>query len=65
MRLLSQEPNARDEKCSHLNKGHVDLVHIRPLFSVQLDADKVVTQDFANFFILKRLPLHNVTPVAR
>lgn len=63
MRCLSDQPKVRG-KCTYLNKGHVDLVHIGPLFSVQLDTDKVVTHEFANFFIFKRLPLHNVTPVA-
>lgn len=51
-------------KNTHLNKRHVDLIHVGSLLSVQFDADKVVTENFANFFILKRLPLHDMAPMA-
>lgn len=49
---------------THLHKSHVDLVHIWSLFSVEFDADKVVTEDFTDLLILKGLPLHNMAPVA-
>lgn len=54
-----------NKKHTNLYKGHVDLVHVGSLFSVQFDADKVVTEDLSNLLIFERLSLHNVTPMAR
>ncbi|KKL07536.1 hypothetical protein LCGC14_2585030, partial [marine sediment metagenome] len=47
-----------------LRGGHVDRVHVRALFTVHLDGDEVLIQDAGNGFVLERLPLHNVAPVA-
>lgn len=63
--MLGQEYTPKWCAHTHLYKGHVDLVHVGSLLSVHFDADKVVTQDFANFLVFERLPLHNMAPVAR
>ena len=47
-----------------LDKGHVNLVHIRPLFAVHLDADKVLVQIGAEGGVFEALALHHMAPVA-
>ena len=47
-----------------LDEGHVNLVHVRPLFAIHLDADEVLVQKSRNFFILERFAFHDVAPVA-
>jgi hypothetical protein len=46
-----------------LHGGHVDLVHVGPLFAVQLDADEMVPQERRHLFALERFPFHDVAPV--
>ena len=48
----------------YLYESHVDLIDVRSLFPVHLDADKVLLEDGSNLLTLKRLSLHHVTPVA-
>ena len=47
-----------------LDVGHVRAVHVRPLFPVQLDGNKMPVQDFSNGGVGKRFALHDVAPVA-
>lgn len=48
---------------SYSDKTHVDLVHIRPLFPVDLDIDVQLVHDLSNVLILEALSFHHVTPV--
>ena len=48
-----------------LHGRHVNLVEIRPLLAVDLDADEMLVQESADVFILEALVLHDVAPVAR
>ena len=47
----------------HLHRRHVKLIHIRPLFAIDLDADEFLVHHLGDERILKALPLHHVTPV--
>ena len=47
-----------------LHEGHVNLVHIRALLAVQLDADEMFPEIGADFVILERFTFHDVTPMA-
>ena len=47
----------------HLTGGHVDLVDIRTLFAINLDAHEVTIHNLRNLGLLKGLPLHHVAPV--
>ena len=47
-----------------LHESHVNLVHVRPLLAIHLDADEVQVQERRDFFILERFALHDVAPVA-
>ena len=44
---------------------HVDGVEIRPLLPVDLDRDEVLVHQRRRSFVLERLVLHHVTPMAR
>src|SRR4051794_5810348 len=46
-----------------LNKCHVDLIDIRPLLHIDLDADEIVIHDAGRRFVLKRFMFHDMTPV--
>ena len=48
-----------------LQGGHVDVVDVRPLLAVDLDADEVLVEDLRHFLVVERLALHDVAPVAR
>ena len=48
-----------------LYESHVDLVHIRPLFSIHFDIDKVLVHDGGDLRIGKGFTLHHVTPMTR
>jgi len=45
--------------------GHVDVVEIRPLFAVDLDAHELRVQEPRGLFVFERFSLHDVAPVAR
>jgi len=47
-----------------LDERHINLVHVRALFAVHLDADEVFVQEFRRLFVFKRLALHDVAPMA-
>ena len=47
-----------------LHEGHVNLVHVRPLLAVHLDADEVFVEIRADLFVLKRFAFHDVAPMA-
>ena len=47
-----------------LHESHVNAIDIRTLFAVDLDADKTRVQEGRDFFVLERLALHHVAPVA-
>ncbi len=47
-----------------LHGGHVDRVDVGPLFAVDLDADVVAVHEGGDLFVLERLGLHHVAPVA-
>ncbi len=49
----------------HHRRGHIHVIHIRPLFPIHLDAHKIPTHLRCNRLVLKTLPLHHVAPVAR
>ena len=49
----------------HLDGVHVDLVEVGALFAVNLDVDEVLVHESRDVFVLERLALHHVTPVAR
>ena len=48
-----------------LDRGHVDLVEVGPLLAIHLDRDEVVVQVAGGRFVLERLALHDVAPMAR
>ena len=48
----------------HLHRVHVDLVDIRPLFPVDLDAHKVRVHQFGDVGILKGFMRHDMAPMA-
>ena len=48
-----------------LHRAHVDVVDVGPLLAVDLHGDVVLVQDSRQLLVLERLPLHDVTPVAR
>ena len=47
-----------------LQRRHVDVVHIGPLFAIDFDADEVVVHRLGNGLVHEDLPLHDVAPVA-
>jgi hypothetical protein len=47
-----------------LHKSHVNLIHIRTLFTIHFDRNKIPIQDLSDFFILKRFLLHHMAPMA-
>ena len=49
----------------HLHGRHVNLIEVGPFLAVHLDADEVFVEDFGDFFVLKTLMFHDVTPMAR
>ena len=48
----------------YIKTGHVDLVDVRPLLTIDLDANKTLVEKFGDLFITKCFPLHDVAPVA-
>ncbi len=48
----------------HLDRVHVDGVHIRPLFPVHLDRHIVLVHEPRDLFVFEGLLLHHVAPVA-
>ena len=44
-------------------RRHVDVIEVRPLFAIDLDADEVLVHDRGDRLVLEGLPLHHVTPV--
>jgi hypothetical protein len=48
-----------------LDGGHVDVVDVRPLLAVELDAHEVLVHDRGRRLVLEALPLHDMAPVAR
>ncbi len=57
-----QRPAARARH--HLADTHVDIVDIRPLLAIDLDADKRFVHQCRNLLVLERLALHHVAPMA-
>ena len=49
----------------HLHRVHVDLVEVGPLFAINLYRDEIFVDQFRDRFVLERLALHHVTPMAR
>jgi len=47
-----------------LNRIHVDIVNVRPLFPVDFDADKMIVHQICGDFIFETFPLHHMTPMA-
>ena len=47
-----------------LDEGHVDLIHVRPLLAVHLDADEVLVEEGGDRRALEGLALHDVAPMA-
>jgi len=47
----------------HLHRVHVNLIEIRTLFAIDFDVHKVVVHQLGDLFVLKRLVLHDMTPV--
>ena len=47
-----------------LDKRHVDLIDVRSLVAVHLDADKVLIEKGSRFGVLERLSGHHVAPMA-
>ena len=47
-----------------LHERHVNLVHVRPLLAVHLDADKMFVEKSADPLVLERLAFHHMAPVA-
>ena len=47
-----------------LDKGHVDLVHVRPLLAVHLDADEVRVEERRDLGAFEGLAFHDVAPMA-
>ena len=48
----------------HLDRIHIDFIHIRPFFAVHLDVDEQPVHQPGNMFVLKGLVGHDVAPVA-
>src|SRR5215510_16181322 len=47
----------------HLNGVHVDLIQIRPFFTIDFYVDEVRVHQFGNLFVFERLVLHHMTPM--
>src|SRR2546423_14626956 len=47
----------------HLPRRHINLIDVRPLFAIYLDADKQPIHLRGHNFVLEALPLHYVAPV--
>ena len=47
-----------------MHEEHVDAIDVRPFFPIDLDADEMLVQDCGDLWILERLVLHDVAPVA-
>ena len=47
-----------------LHKGHINLIHIGPLFAVHFDADEMLVQEPGHFLALEGFSFHHVTPMA-
>ena len=47
-----------------LHEGHVDAVHVGPLFAIHLDGHETLVQDRGDALVLERFALHDVAPVA-
>ena len=48
----------------HLHRLHINRIQIRPLLPVNLNVDKMPVHNPRDRLILKRLPLHHMTPMA-
>ena len=57
-----QRPAARAGGALH--ERHVNLVHVRPLLAVHLDADEMFVENLGGRLALEGFPLHDVTPMA-
>ena len=49
----------------HLHRVHIDLIHVRPLFAINLDIDEELVHQRGDLLILEGFPLHHMAPVAR
>ena len=49
---------------NQLNRLHIDVVHIRPLLAINLDAHDQLILQRRDLLVLERLPLHHMAPVA-
>src|SRR5437763_8184640 len=47
-----------------LDECHINLVHVRPLFTVHFDADEMLVEEPGHFLALEGLAFHDVTPMA-
>ena len=48
----------------HLHRVHIDLIHVWPLFTIDLDVDEELVHQRGDLLILERLVLHHMAPVA-
>jgi hypothetical protein len=47
-----------------MERGHVDMVDVRPLLAVDFDVDEQLVHETSGFAVLERLVRHHVAPVA-
>ena len=48
-----------------LDRRHVNIIHIRALFTIDLDRDEVLVHVGGNLLVFKALSLHHMTPITR
>ena len=48
-----------------MHRAHVNLVKVGTFLAIDFDADEILVHQLRDLFVLERLVLHYVTPVAR
>ena len=63
---LGRQPHAHRPAAGagrRLHERHVDAIHVRALFAIDLDRDEVAIEHVGHLGVLERLVLHDVAPV--
>ena len=67
LRLGREEHRQRPSAApgDHLHRFHIDVVEVGALLAIDLDGDEILVHQARDAFVLERLALHHVAPMAR
>ena len=67
LRVGREEHRQRPSAASgdHLHRFHVDLIEVGPLLAIDFDGNEIFVHQPRDAFVLERLALHHVAPMAR